>query len=105
MNDGAMKTVESMWVDIWCMLDWIVAQHCRNAFPWHELLNQLVHRIEVGEGNEVAFWERWGLGWDSEMAWQDRCESSEVSKWEIPRFIQGLGTQGETKISSFCFLC
>ena len=60
---------------------------------------------EVGEGNEVAFWERWGLGWDSEMAWQDRCESSEVSKWEIPRFIQGLGTQGETKISSFCFLC
>ena len=24
MNDGAMKTVECMWVDIWCMLDWII---------------------------------------------------------------------------------
>ena len=25
MNDGALDTVEYMWVDIWCMLDWIIA--------------------------------------------------------------------------------
>ena len=24
MNDGAMETVECLWVDIWCMLHWIV---------------------------------------------------------------------------------
>ena len=37
MNDGAMETVECMWVDIWCMLDWIIglSQDGRNAFPWH----------------------------------------------------------------------
>ena len=23
MNDGPMETVESLWVDIWCMLDWV----------------------------------------------------------------------------------
>ena len=24
VNDGAMETVKCMWVDIWCMLDWII---------------------------------------------------------------------------------
>ena len=24
MNDGAMETVECMWLDIWCMADWII---------------------------------------------------------------------------------
>ena len=24
MNDGAMETVECIWVDIWCMLDWVI---------------------------------------------------------------------------------
>ena len=24
MNDGAMKTVECIWIDIWCMLDWVI---------------------------------------------------------------------------------
>ena len=24
MNDDVMETVECMWVDIWCMLDWII---------------------------------------------------------------------------------
>ena len=41
---------------------------------------------EVGE---VERWERW--------------ESGEVARWEVPGFIQGWGTQGESKISSFCF--
>ena len=39
MNDGAMETVEYMRVDIWCMLDWIMSQNCKNAYPWRELLN------------------------------------------------------------------
>ena len=24
MNDGAMETVEYVWVDIWCMMNWII---------------------------------------------------------------------------------
>ena len=42
MNCGAMETVECMWVDIWCMLDWIIGLCHKTAemhFPWHELLN------------------------------------------------------------------
>ena len=44
---------------------------------------------EVGrwKGNEVTKWER--------------RESGEVGRWEIPGSIQGLGTQGESKILSF----
>ena len=76
MNDGAMKTVESMWVDIWCMLDWIVAQHCRNAFPWHELLNSWVHKMR---------WEkvmRWHFGkggvWGGIVRWHGRTDARVV---------------------------
>ena len=29
MNDGAMETVEYIWVDIWCMLDWIIGYVAR----------------------------------------------------------------------------
>ena len=24
MDDGATETVEYMWVDVWCMLNWII---------------------------------------------------------------------------------
>ena len=27
LNDGSVETVEYMWVNIWCMLDWIVFCH------------------------------------------------------------------------------
>ena len=39
MIDGAIETMEYMWVGIWCMLDWIMSQDYRNAFLRHELLN------------------------------------------------------------------
>ena len=39
------------------------------------------------------------------MARSERRESSEVVRWEVPGFIQGWGTQGESKISPFCFRC
>ena len=43
MNDGAMETVEYMWVGrylVHARLDyWIMSQNCRNKFLWHELLN------------------------------------------------------------------
>ena len=32
------------------------------------------------------------------MARWERWESSEVARWEVPGFVQGLGTQGESKI-------
>ena len=34
MKDGAMKTVECMWVDIWCMLDWIIGL-CHKTAEMH----------------------------------------------------------------------
>ena len=34
MNDGAMETVEYMWVDIWCMLDWII-RLCQKTVELH----------------------------------------------------------------------
>ena len=34
MNCGAMETVECMWVDIWCMLDWIIGL-CHKTAEMH----------------------------------------------------------------------
>ena len=34
MNDGAMETVEYMWVDFWCMLDWIIVL-CHETAEMH----------------------------------------------------------------------
>ena len=50
----------------------------------------------VGVG-EVGRWEKWK---GNEVA---RWESGEVGSWEVPGFIQGWGTQGESEILSFCF--
>ena len=44
---------------------------------------------EVGKGGRIIRWERW--------------ESGEVGRWGVPGFIQGRGTQDESKILSFCF--
>ena len=32
-----------------------------------------------------------------------RKERGELARWEVPGFIQGWGTQGESYTSSFCF--
>ena len=49
---------------------------------------------------EVKCW--WEVGevgrWEGKVG-----ESGEVGRWEVPGFIQGWGTQGESKILSFCF--
>ena len=36
MKDGAIKNVESMWVNIWCMLDWIIG-FCHKTAEIHFL--------------------------------------------------------------------
>ena len=54
-------------------------------------------RWEGSEVGKVAGWERWK---GSEVA---RWENGEAERWEVPGFIQGWGTQDESKISSFCF--
>ena len=33
MNDGAMESVPYMWVNIWCMLDWIIEEE-NNLSVW-----------------------------------------------------------------------
>ena len=35
MCDGSIETVKYISVDIWCMLDWILSQNCRNTLPLH----------------------------------------------------------------------
>ena len=32
-----------------------------------------------------------------------KVQGSKVARWEVPGLTQGWGTQGESKISSFCF--
>ena len=34
MNNGAMETVECIWVDIWCMLDWVIGL-CHKTTEMH----------------------------------------------------------------------
>ena len=41
MYDSPMETVEYIWVNIWCKLDWILSQNCRNKLPLHTV-DQLV---------------------------------------------------------------
>ena len=36
MNNGAIETVEYMWVNIWCMLDWIIG-FCHKTTEMHFL--------------------------------------------------------------------
>ena len=42
------------------------------------------------------------MGSDEVARWE-RCEGSEVARWEVPGFVQDWETQGESYISSFCF--
>ena len=49
------------------------------------------------EVDEMGRWERWK---GNEV---ERWESGEVGRWDVPGFIQGWETQGESKNLSFCF--
>ena len=35
MCDGLIETVKYIWMNILCMLDWILSQNCRNTLPLH----------------------------------------------------------------------
>ena len=35
MFDGPTETVKYIWVNILCMLDWILSQNCRNTLASH----------------------------------------------------------------------
>ena len=39
--DSPMETVEYVWRNIWCMLNWILSQNCRNTLTLHTV-DQLV---------------------------------------------------------------
>ena len=41
MCDCLIETVKYIWVNIWCMLDWILSQNCRNTLPLHTAVEQL----------------------------------------------------------------
>ena len=35
----SIETVKYIWVNIWCMLDWILSQNCKNTLSLHVLIN------------------------------------------------------------------
>ena len=39
--DRPIETVKCIWVNIWCMLDWILFQNCRNTLPLNTAVEQL----------------------------------------------------------------
>ena len=43
MYNSAMETVEYMWVNMWCMVDWIIG-FCRKAAEKHFLDIQLFNQ-------------------------------------------------------------
>ena len=58
---------------------------------------------QVGGWWEVCGVGRWGRYKGNEVARWERRESGEVRRWGFLGFIQGSGTQGASKILSFCF--
>ena len=55
---------------------------------------------KLREGSKVAKWERQE---GSEVARSGRWESGEVGRWGVPRFVQGWGMWGDSKIPSYGF--
>ena len=49
--DCPMETVEYIWVYIWCMVDWILPQNCRNTLPLHT-----VDQLARSAKNETLLW-------------------------------------------------
>ena len=80
-------------------------ERCMSRVRWQGGKGGRIARCHSRRGGKVVRWQ-FGKGvWrgGSEMARQERLESSEAARWEIPCFIHVWGMQGETKISSFCF--
>ena len=59
MYDYPIETVECIWVNIWCMLDWIWSQNCRNT-----LLLHTVDQLLKSAKNETLFMSNHGLNID-----------------------------------------
>ena len=55
MNDGAIETVEYMWVDIWCMLDWIIGLCHKNGEIHFPCVSCSTSRL-VSTQNETLLW-------------------------------------------------
>ena len=72
-------------------------ERCVRVVSWKKWEDSELARLERWE---VARWQFWKGG--RIVRWE-RWESIEVTRWEVPGFIQGLRIQGGSKISSFCF--
>ena len=72
MCDGPIETVKYIWVNTWCILDWILPQDCRNTLPLHrtdqlreecknldaivpdQLLAALAHQVEEFKNSNLV---------------------------------------------------
>ena len=99
MNDGAMETVKYMWVDIWCILDWIELCYKTEEmhFPSMSCLTSGYIKVRWQFGKCVA--------WGGVVRWHSGT-GARVVKWQDGRYpilFKGRERQCETKVSSLCF--
>ena len=90
MNDGAMETVEYMWVNIWCMMDWIIG-FCHKAVE--------IHFLDISCSTSEC------TKWDAVVAGGDKvCENSNPLQGltfdSLTWWNEDLCTQSKTKNGS-----
>ena len=71
MYGSPIETVENIWSNIWCILDWIWSQSCRNTVLLHTV-DQLVRNAK----NETVCVPNWGLD-------KDRMELYQIVKARV----------------------
>ena len=47
MWDRPIETVKNIWVNIWCIFDWILSQNCRNTLSLHHTVDQLARSAKT----------------------------------------------------------
>ena len=55
MCDGPIETVEYIWMNIWCMVEWVLSQNCRNTLILHTIdqLSKECKNVDVLVPNQL----------------------------------------------------
>ena len=68
MYESPMETVEYIWANIWCMLDWISSQKCKNTLPLHTV-DQLVRIAKNETAISVQTGDQTQTRWTNDPLW------------------------------------
>ena len=83
MFNGPIKTVERICVNMWCMLDWIWSQNCRNT-PLLHTAGQLVRAQKMGG----CLYIQLGIRYRPDGAISD-CQSWDISGNQLHNVLRG----------------